>query len=92
MIYFLHDAMKMVLRKKAKPMTPTEISDIISTTKIFVNVDGTSVSETDVLMRALLHPEIFKVDYENKNMISFNPSYKEAKPESDSESGNKFKL
>ena len=41
-------------------------------------------------MRALLHPEIFKVDYENKNMISFNPSYKEAKPES--ESGNKFKL
>ena len=41
-------------------------------------------------MRALLHPEIFKVDYENNNMISFNPSYKEVKTES--ESGNKFKL
>ncbi len=91
MIYFLHDAIKMVLRKKSKPTTPKEIAEIISKTKLFVNVDGTTVSETDVFFRVISHPEMFKYDFDNK-LVSFNPSYKEAKPESDSESGNKFKL
>lgn len=82
MIYYLQDAMKIVLRKKAKQTPPKEIAEVINKIKIFENVDGTAVSETDVKMRAIMHPEMFRYNWK-EDLISFNPSYREPKKETE---------
>ena len=95
MALFLYDAIKLVLRKNARPMTTEEIANQLNATKLYVKSNKTPLSELNIHFMVYWHPEMFKYDIEKK-MVSFNPSYKETKPESEAEaeaeSGNKFKL
>lgn len=69
----LHDAILEVLHNHGKPMSSSEIAEVINQNKLYIRKDGKPLKGGQITARTSNHPELFTRE---DGLIQITPQYK----------------
>lgn len=65
----LHEAIVMVLQENMKPMTASEIADILNDRKLYIKKDGSEIKTSQIHARVNKRPGLFTKDEEGIGLV-----------------------